>query len=34
LPRKNIIGKAWLCYWPPQYWGTVPHHSFPPAGGG
>lgn len=29
LPRKNIIGKAWLCYWPPQYWGLVSHHSFP-----
>lgn len=30
LPKKNIIGKAWLCYWPPQYWGMVSHHSFPP----
>lgn len=29
LPRKNIIGKAWLCYWPPQHWGLVAHHSFP-----
>ncbi|RME39520.1 MAG: signal peptidase I [Thermoflexia bacterium] len=29
LPRKNIIGKAWLCYWPPQYWGLIPHHSYP-----
>ncbi len=33
LPRKNIIGKAWLCYWPPQHWGTVPHHSFSSPGG-
>lgn len=32
LPRKNIIGKAWLCYWPPQYWGLVAHHSFPTPG--
>lgn len=32
LPRKNIIGKAWLCYWPPQYWGLVTHHSFPSPG--
>ncbi|MGD1992665.1 MAG: signal peptidase I [Anaerolineae bacterium] len=28
LPRDNIVGKAWLCYWPPQYWGGVPHHRF------
>jgi len=33
LPRKNIIGKAWLCYWPPQYWGVIPHYSFPSPGG-
>ncbi|MDW8067567.1 MAG: signal peptidase I [Anaerolineae bacterium] len=32
LPRKNIIGKAWLCYWPPQYWGLVAHYAFPPLG--
>ncbi len=32
LPRKNIIGKAWLCYWPPQYWGLVAHHPFPSHG--
>jgi signal peptidase I len=32
LPRRNIIGKAWLCYWPPQYWGLVAHHSFPSPG--
>lgn len=30
LPRENIVGKAWLCYWPPQYWGLIPHHRFPP----
>ncbi len=29
LPRENIIGKAWLCYWPPQYWGPLPHYRFP-----
>lgn len=32
LPRRNIIGKAWLCYWPPQHWGLVAHHSFPSQG--
>lgn len=31
LPRKNLVGKAWLCYWPPQYWGVLPHYSFPEA---
>lgn len=29
LPSENIIGKAWLCYWPPELWGVVPHHGFP-----
>jgi signal peptidase I len=24
LPSQNIIGKAWLSYWPPQYWGLIP----------
>ena len=23
LPREDIIGKAWVSYWPPQDWGTV-----------
>ncbi len=29
LPRENIIGKAWLCYWPPETWGVLEHHAFP-----
>ncbi len=29
LPRENVIGKAWLCYWPPEQWGLVTHYSFP-----
>lgn len=29
LPRRNIVGKAWLIYWPPESWGLVPHHAFP-----
>ena len=29
LPEDNIIGKAWLCYWPPEAWGLVDHHEFP-----
>jgi signal peptidase I len=35
LPRENIIGKAWLSYWPPEAWGLVDHHAFPePTRGG
>ena len=29
LPMENLIGKTWLCYWPPQLWGTTPHYEFP-----
>jgi signal peptidase I len=29
LPEENIIGKAWLSYWPPEALGLVPHHGFP-----
>jgi len=29
LPRENLVGKAWLCYWPPQTWGVMPHYRFP-----
>jgi signal peptidase I len=28
LSSEYIIGKAWICYWPPQYWGTVPHYTY------
>lgn len=28
LPRQNIIGQAWISYWPPQELGLVPHYSF------
>jgi signal peptidase I len=29
LPEENVVGKAWLCYWPPEKWGLVTHHTFP-----
>lgn len=29
LPEENIIGRAWLCYWPPEDWGLADHHTFP-----
>ncbi len=28
LPRENIVGKSWLCYWPPEDWGVTPHYTF------
>lgn len=28
VPRDDIIGKAWISYWPPNYWGFVPHYSY------
>lgn len=24
LPLNKIVGRAWLIYWPQQYWGTIP----------
>lgn len=28
LLQENIVGQAWLSYWPPAYWGMVPHYSY------
>lgn len=28
VPVENIIGKAWLSYWPPSDIGLVPHESY------
>lgn len=28
LEMEAIVGKAWLCYWPPASWGLMPHHRF------
>jgi signal peptidase I len=27
LPRKNIIGKAWITYWPPYRWRTIENYK-------
>jgi len=27
VPRESIIGKVWLCYWPPSEWGLSPEYS-------
>ncbi|GAB4506528.1 MAG: signal peptidase I [Anaerolineales bacterium] len=29
LPRQNIIGRAWLSYWPPSRWGLIPRAAYP-----
>jgi signal peptidase I len=28
VPRENIIGKAWLCYWPLSAWHLVSGYSY------
>jgi signal peptidase I len=28
LSEEDIVGKAWLCYWPPEQWGAVAHYVF------
>jgi signal peptidase I len=28
VPIKDIVGKAWLSYWPPADFGFVPHESY------
>jgi signal peptidase I len=28
LPDENIIGKAWLSYWPPPLWGSIPEPNY------
>lgn len=28
LPQTNIIGKAWLSIWRPEWWGLAPNYSF------
>jgi signal peptidase I len=28
FPEEDIVGKAWLCYWPPEKWGLVEHCAF------
>jgi signal peptidase I len=28
VSQENIIGKAWIIYWPPYRWRIVEHHTF------
>jgi signal peptidase I len=27
LPRENIVGKAWITYWPPYRWSLMKHYT-------
>jgi len=27
VPRENIVGRAWLTYWPAHQWRTIEHYS-------
>lgn len=27
LPLENVVGRAWLSYWPPDQWGTIPRDT-------
>ncbi len=33
VPTRDIIGKAWVSYWPPQLWGVIPDYSYAAAPG-
>ena len=28
VPANNVIGKAWVSYWPPTYWGVMPAAAY------
>ena len=28
VPAENLIGRAWLSYWPPATWGVVPEPAY------
>ena len=28
IATQDIVGRAWLVYWPPSDWGIVPHHLY------
>jgi signal peptidase I len=32
VPAENIIGKAWIVYWPTEVWGPVKHPDYPETG--
>ena len=34
VPYENIIGKAWISYWPTNYWGFLQHPAYANVGNG
>jgi signal peptidase I len=28
LSRREIVGQAWISYWPPRLWGLIPHETY------
>lgn len=28
IKKKDVVGRAWLIYWPPKLWGTVPGEEY------
>lgn len=28
IDREQIIGRAWIRYWPPEAWSAIPHHDY------
>ena len=28
LAREQVVGKAWVSYWPPRLWGIIPHEIY------
>jgi signal peptidase I len=31
IPTKEIVGRAWIIYWPPTNWSIVPHFNYAAA---
>lgn len=31
IPKDDIVGRAWLIYWPPPDWKIVPHYTYAAA---
>lgn len=31
IPKEDLVGRAWLIYWPPPDWKIVPHYTYAAA---
>ncbi len=34
VPMRDIVGKAWISYWPPSMWGIIPDYAPPQQSSG